>query len=102
MINSNEMIGIWQCPKCKRVLQHSFSIYITYSLEGSLWCPCYDLNPPQGCVERRTVTKMAPLNEFATQYEESIRAMRERQIVEAQAAMESRRRAQDYLDSWPA
>jgi len=92
--------AMWQCPRCQRVLHHSFSQYITYSLEGSLWCPCYDLLPPEGCVERRTITKMIPLNDAARQHEEAIRSIREYHETKAQAEREAHERAEDYRDSW--
>jgi len=96
----NTVTAVWQCPRCQRVLKHQFSQFITYSLEGSLWCTCYDLLPPQGCVERRTIVKMVPLNEAAVHHEEAIRSLREYQNAKAQAEKESRERAETYRDSW--
>jgi hypothetical protein len=81
--------AVWQCPRCHRVQTHTFSIYTTYGLSGSLWCPCYSLRAPAGCVERREITKMMPLNKAAQDHEEMIRVM-----------AESRRRAEEYQDSW--
>ena len=96
----NYAVGIWQCPRCQRVLQHKFSQYITYTLDGSLWCTCYDLLPAQGCIERRSITKMNPLNETAVHHEACIKTMHERWESEARIEKENRRRGQEYWDSW--
>jgi len=92
--------AVWQCPRCHRILEHRFSNMITYSLEGSLWCTCYDLLPGQGCVERRTVIQMVPLNQAAVHHEEAIRSIREYHEAKARADKESRIRAEAYRDSW--
>jgi hypothetical protein len=93
-------VGIWQCPRCQRVLQHKFSKYITYTLDGSLWCTCYVLLPAQGCVELRTIVKMTPLNETAVQHEACIKSMHEHWDAESKAKNEAHARAQEYLDSF--
>jgi hypothetical protein len=89
-------VAIWQCPRCYHVLQHEFSMYVSYSLEGNLWCPCYDLSPAQGYVELRTVTKMKPLNEAAVNHEKACQALREyHQIKHAEECQR-----QDALENW--
>jgi hypothetical protein len=92
----SEYTAIWQCPRCHRVLQHEFSNDITYSLEGNLYCPCYGLRSPVGCVELRTITKMIPLNDAAKGHEESCRSMREYHEEQRREAL----RRQESLENW--
>ena len=97
----SRQIAVWQCPNCKRILQHEFSMYITYSLEGSLYCTCYGLYPAQPvCVELRTLFKMEPLNDAAKEHECMIASMREYWAEKARQDAESHVRAEAYRDTW--
>lgn len=92
--------AVWECPRCGRVLSHTFSNMVSYSLEGNLWCTCYGLEPARRCVERRSITKMTPLNDAARNHEAACIAIREHQEKRAQFERQNRERAQEYLDSW--
>lgn len=92
--------AVWQCPRCQRVLEHQFSNMVSYSMEGQLWCACYSLQPAHGCVERRTITKMTPLNAAAVGHERSCQDIREQWLEKEREEQLARQRVQDYLDSW--